>query len=94
MTRIIEHREDILPGEDVFEFRVFKTPDGQRRAYIIPIDATINHAVIAEVSALVEQAFLYALAFCEREQNRDPVDSRPAPSVSAAGSAGAAGTMS
>jgi hypothetical protein len=31
MTRIIEHREDAAPGEEVFELRVFQLRDGDVR---------------------------------------------------------------
>jgi hypothetical protein len=53
----------------------------QWRAYIIPIDMIIDHAIMAEISGLVEQTFLHALALCEREQIwalwiRDPLHLR------------------
>jgi len=68
MIRIIEHREDISPGEDVFELRVFKTRGGERHAYVVPIDMTLDHAMMEEISKPVARAFLDALTLCERAQ--------------------------
>jgi len=67
MTRIIEHREDASAGKEVFELRVFKRADGEVRACVIPNDLPLNHIMIDEMSEPVAQAFLDALALCEKE---------------------------
>ena|SRR5271165_1133704 len=38
MTRIIEHRQDAAPGEELFELRVFQLRDGDVRACVVPAD--------------------------------------------------------
>jgi hypothetical protein len=68
MTRIIEHRDDATPGEEVFELRVFKSGDGIVRACVIPVDLPINHEMMNEMAEPVAQAFLDALALCEKER--------------------------
>ncbi|WP_158813341.1 hypothetical protein [Methylocapsa sp. S129] len=67
MTRIIEHRQDAAPGEEVFELRVFKLQDGAVRACVVPVDLALGHAMMDEMSEPVAQAFLDALALCEKE---------------------------
>ena len=68
MTRILEHHHDALPGEELFELRVFKSHEGGVRACVIPADITLNHDMMEEISEPVAQAFLDALALCEKEQ--------------------------
>ena len=68
MTRIIEHRHDALPGEEVFELRVFKAREGGVRGCVIPADATLGHNMAEEISEPAAQAFLDGLALCEKEE--------------------------
>jgi hypothetical protein len=51
MTRILEHRQDAAPGEELLELRVFQLPDGVVRACVVS----------------AAQAYLDALALCETE---------------------------
>ena len=67
MTRIIAHRQDAAPGEEVFELRVFKSHDGSVRACVVPADLAVSHAMVEEMSEPAAQAFLDALALCEKE---------------------------
>lgn len=67
MTRIIEYRHDAAAGEEVFELRVFKLHDGDRRACVVPADLAINLDMMADMSEPVAQAFCDALALCETE---------------------------
>jgi hypothetical protein len=67
MTRIIEHRHDASPGEEIFELRVLQTPDGEVRACVIPADLTLDHAMMLEMSEPADQALLDGLALCEKE---------------------------
>jgi hypothetical protein len=67
MTRIIEHREDAVAGEEVFELRVFKLQGDEVRACVIPADLPLAHGMMEEMSEPVAQAFLDALALCEKE---------------------------
>jgi hypothetical protein len=67
MTRIIEHRQDAAPGEEVFELRVFKLQDGDVRACVVPADLAVTHNMMEEMSEPVAEAFLDALALCEKE---------------------------
>jgi hypothetical protein len=67
MTRIIERREDAAAGEEMFELRVFKLQDGDVRACVVPADLALGHGMMAEMSEPVAQAFLDALALCEKE---------------------------
>jgi hypothetical protein len=46
MTRIIEHREDVRAGGEVFELRVFRLDYGEVRACVIPVDPVTNHNMI------------------------------------------------
>jgi len=42
MTRIIEHRQDAAPGEELFELRVFQLRDGDVRACVVPADLAVD----------------------------------------------------
>jgi hypothetical protein len=82
MTRIIEHRQDAAPGEEVFELRVFKSPDGEVRACVIPADLAVSHKMMEEMSEPAAQALLDALALCDKERIaalwvHDPLDLFP-----------------
>jgi len=70
MTRIIEHRQDAAPGEEVFELRVFQLRDGDVRACVVPADFAVNLDLMAEMSEPVAQAYLDALALCETDDLR------------------------
>jgi hypothetical protein len=67
MTRIIEHRQDAAPDEEVFELRVFQLRDGDVRGCDVPADFAVNLDMIFEMSEPVAQAYLDALALCETE---------------------------
>ena len=67
MTRIIEHRQDAGAGEEVFELRVFQLEGGDVRACVVPSDLAMTHTMMDEMSEPVGQAYLDALALCERE---------------------------
>jgi hypothetical protein len=67
VTRIIEHRQDALAGKDVLELRVFQLPYGDVRACVVPADLVVTHAMMDEMSEPVAQAYLDALALCEKE---------------------------
>jgi hypothetical protein len=67
MTRIIEHRQDAAAGEEVFELRVFQLQSGDVRASVIPADLALSRHMMDEISEPVDQAFLHALALCEKE---------------------------
>jgi hypothetical protein len=67
MTRVVEHRQDASPGEEMFELRVFESSEGVR-ACVIPADLTLDHAMMEEMSEPADQAFLDALALCEKEE--------------------------
>ena len=67
MTRIIEHRQDAYPDEELFELRVFRLHDGEVHACVVPADLAINLDTMADMSEPVAQAFLDGLALCERE---------------------------
>lgn len=67
MTRILEHRQDAAAGEEVFELRVFTLPGGGARACVIPADLVLGHDMMEEMSEPVAEAFLDALALCEKE---------------------------
>ena len=67
MTRIIEHREDAAVGEEVFELRVFQLRDGDVRACVVPVDLPVTLDMMADMSEPAGQAFLDALALCEKE---------------------------
>ena len=67
MTRIIEHSQDADAGEKVFELRVFQLDDGDVRDCIVPSHLAISHNMMDEKSEPVAQAYLDALALCEKE---------------------------
>ena len=67
MTRIIEHRQDAAPGEELFELRVFQLRDGDVRACVVPADLAVDLDMMADMSEPVAQAYLNALALCEAE---------------------------
>jgi hypothetical protein len=66
MTRVIEHRQDAAPGEELFELRVFQLRDGDVRA-CVPVDLAVDLDTMADMSGLVARAYLDALALCETE---------------------------
>ena len=68
MTRVVEHRQDAAPGEELFELRIFNSPDGAVWGCVIPVDLTIDHAMMMDMSEPADQAFLDALALCEKEE--------------------------
>lgn len=82
MTRIIEHRQDAAPGEELFELRVFQLRDGDVRACVVPADLAVDLDVMADMSEPVAQAYLDALALCETESVE--TGSRSARALSAA----------
>ena len=68
MTRILEHHSEAVPGEELFELRVFRPHGGGGvRACVIPADVTLSHEMMEEISEPAAQAFLDALALCEKE---------------------------
>ena len=67
MTRIIEHRQDADPDEELFELRVFQLSDGGVRACVVPADLAVNLNMMADMSKPVAQVYLDALALCETE---------------------------
>jgi hypothetical protein len=67
MTRIIEHRQDAGPGEEVLELRVFQFHYGDVRACVVSADLAVDHDMLADMSEPVAQAYLNALALCEAE---------------------------
>jgi hypothetical protein len=50
MIRIVERRQDAVPGEEVFELRVFQLHDGDVRACVVPADLPMNHHMMDEMS--------------------------------------------
>jgi hypothetical protein len=67
VTRIIEHRQDAAPGEEVFELRVFQLRDGDVRRCVVPAGLALDLDMMAEMSEPVAPAYLNALALCETE---------------------------
>jgi hypothetical protein len=67
MTRVIERRQAAAPGETVLELRLFRTKDGEVRAYISCDDVIIDTNMIMSLSRPAAEAFLDALALCEKE---------------------------
>ena len=47
MTRIIEHRQDAAPGEEVFELRFFQLRDGDARGCVVPADLAVDPDMMA-----------------------------------------------
>jgi hypothetical protein len=68
MTRVIEHRQDASPGEEVFELRVYQARNRQIRACVIPADMPLDHAMMEDMSEPAGEAFLDALDLCEKEE--------------------------
>jgi hypothetical protein len=68
MTRVVEHRQYASLDEEVFELRVFQSAEGEARACVIPADMTLDHPMMEEMSEPAADAFLDALALCEKEQ--------------------------
>lgn len=56
MTRVIEHRQAAAPGETILELRLFRTKD-----------VILDTNMIMSLSRTVAEAFLDALALCEKE---------------------------
>jgi hypothetical protein len=67
MTRIIEHRQDAAPGEELFELRVFQLSDGDVRACVVRADLAVDLEMMADMSEPAAQAYLDALALREAE---------------------------
>jgi hypothetical protein len=67
MIRIIEHRQDAVPDEEVFELRVFQLRDGDVRGCVVPADLAADLDMMADMSEPVAHAYLDALALCETE---------------------------
>ena len=70
ITRIIEHRQDAAPGEELFELRVFQLRDGDVRACVVRADLAVDLGMMADMSETVAQAYLDALALCKAEALR------------------------
>jgi hypothetical protein len=67
MTRIIEHRQNAAPGEELLELRVFQLRFGDVRACVVCGEVAIDLDMMADMSAPAAQAYLNALALCETE---------------------------
>jgi hypothetical protein len=67
MTHVIEHRQAAAPGETVLELRLFRTKAAEVRAYISCDDVIIDTNMMMLLSRPAAEAFLEALALCERE---------------------------
>lgn len=67
MTRIIEHRQDAAPDEELLELRVFQLRDGDVRGCAVPADLAVDLDTMAEMSEPVAQAYPDALALCGTE---------------------------
>jgi hypothetical protein len=50
MTRIIEHRQDAAPGEEVLELRVFQLCYGDVRGCVVSADLVIDLDMVADMS--------------------------------------------
>ena len=88
MTRIIEHRQDATPGEELFELRVFQLRDGDVCACVVPADLAVDLDIMADMSEPVAQAYLDTLALCETEGIADLMGSRSARTLPATRSTG------
>jgi hypothetical protein len=73
MTRIIEHRQDAAPGEELFELRVFRLRDGDARACVVSADLAVNLDTMADTSEPVALAYLDPPALCEDRDARNLV---------------------
>jgi hypothetical protein len=67
MTRVIEQRQAAAPGEAVLELRFFRTKAAEVRAYISCDDVIIDTNMMILLSRPAAEAFLEALALCEKE---------------------------
>jgi hypothetical protein len=68
MTRVIERRRAAAPGETVLELRFFRTKkNAEVRAYISCDDVIIDMDMMMLLSRPAAEAFLDALALCEKE---------------------------
>jgi hypothetical protein len=67
MTRVIERRQAAAPGETVLELRFFRTKAAEVRAYISCDDVIIDVNMMIVLSRPAAEAFLDALALCEKE---------------------------
>ena len=68
MTRVIERRQTAAPGETVLELRFFRTKkNAEVRAYISCDDVIIDMDMMMLLSRPAAEAFLDALALCEKE---------------------------
>jgi hypothetical protein len=67
MTRVIERRQAAAPGETVLELRLYRTKDAEVRAYISWDDVIIDTDMMIMLSRPAAEAFLDALALCEKE---------------------------
>jgi hypothetical protein len=67
VTRIIEHRQDAGPEEEVLELRVFQLRYGHVRACVVSAALALDVDLMADMSEPVAQAYLDALALCEAE---------------------------
>ena len=67
MTRIIERRQAAASGETVLELRFFRTKEAEVRAYISCDDVIIDTNMMILLSRPAAEAFLDALALCEKE---------------------------
>jgi len=65
MARVIERRLAAAPGETVLELRLFRTKAAEVRAYITCDVIDTNMMML--LSRPAAEAFLDALALCERE---------------------------
>jgi hypothetical protein len=93
MIRIVERRQDAVPGEKVFELRVFQLHDGDVRAYVVPADMAMNHHMMDEMSEPVAQAYLDAPRAVRARGCHNLVGSRFPQPLSATGSTGAGTVM-
>jgi hypothetical protein len=67
MVRIIDRRDDARPGENVAKLRVWKLGKRDVRACLLPLDAIIDQEAMLEISDPAAEAFLDAIAQCEKE---------------------------
>jgi hypothetical protein len=67
MTRIIEHCQDAVADEEIFQLRVFQLRASDVRACVVAADPAVTLDMIADMSEPVAQAYLHALALCETE---------------------------
>ena len=67
MTRVIERRQAAAPSDTVLELRLFRTKAGEVRAYISCDDVIMDTNMIMLLSRPAAEAFLDALALCEKE---------------------------